>query len=75
MAIDSREKRATACALHFMVWFPLADGTVGQPDRQQCQAVYPGITANGIIAVNEGFFRRPWCRRLSGPFGRREIFG
>ena len=54
MAVDSREKRAGATQLHFMVFYPLADGTVGQPDRQQCAGVYPGITAEASAV------RIPW---------------
>ena len=73
MAIDSREKRATACALHYMVLFPLADGTIAQADRQQCQAVYPGITA-GEAAVAGAPLRRPWCRRLHTALGRGDMF-
>ena len=40
MAIDSREKRASAASLPFLVLFPLANSAISTLDRIQASAVY-----------------------------------
>lgn len=45
MAVDTRDKRASASSLHFIVWNPLADNSINQGDRQQVQGIYRGIEA------------------------------
>lgn len=47
MAIDTREKRASAAALllPWMVMFPLPDGTIGATDRIQIVGLYSGFEA------------------------------
>ncbi len=39
-------------------------------------SVTDAITVIELISTGkaDGFFRRPWCRRLSGPFGRGDLF-
>lgn len=39
-------------------------------------SINDAITVIDLISTGEadGFFRRPWCRRLSGPFGRGDVF-
>lgn len=45
--MDTRDKRASAlaCGLHFLVSYPVADGTVGAGDRQQISALYRAVLA------------------------------
>ena len=47
MAVDTRNKRASAIGVGLSValLLPLADGTVGQADRQQTAYQYSGIAA------------------------------
>jgi hypothetical protein len=50
MAIDSRNKRASAGSLLGMEILPVADGTIGTPDRLQVAGLYAGIAASaGVI--------------------------
>lgn len=52
MAIDTRDKRSGAL-LVYVPWrglLPLADGAIGQADRQQVALAYPGILAAGTLA-------------------------
>jgi len=50
MAIDSQNKRASAGSLLGLEMLPLADGTVGTPDRLQIAGLYVGIPAAGASA-------------------------
>lgn len=50
MAVDTRDKRGGAIqeGLGLEV-LPLADGSVGQADRQQAAQTYPGILATDLL--------------------------
>lgn len=55
MAIDTRDKRAAASCLPFMLSaFPLADAAIGQSDRQHATWVYSGITVGAAVAAATG---------------------
>ena len=43
MAVDSRDKRASALTIPPFVVAPLADGTIGAQDREQATWIYSGI--------------------------------
>lgn len=47
MAVDTRSRRASVIGIGLAaaLTLPLADATVGQPDRQHVAFAYPGITA------------------------------
>lgn len=58
MAIDTRDKRSGAL-LVYVPWrglLPLADGAIGQADRQQVALAYPGILATDIAVAQSGPF-------------------
>ncbi len=48
--VDTREKRASACAFMLMVPKPVPDGTISRNDRQQITWVYAGIPATAAPA-------------------------
>lgn len=50
MALDTRSRRASVIglALAAQLTLPLADATVGQPDRQHVALCYPGIAASAL---------------------------
>lgn len=52
MAVDTRNKRASACAVHWQPLSPLPDGSIGDADRQQLAGVYSGLVA---IAPEPGY--------------------
>ena len=56
MAIDSRNKRASAGSLLGLELLPLADGTVGVPDRLQVAGLYAGIAAAMPLVIVYGPF-------------------
>lgn len=52
MALDTRNKRASAC-FPLMPWramLPAPDGAINQGDRQQVVFLYSGILAGGTVA-------------------------
>lgn len=61
MAIDTRNKRASALAMVGMMFhLPLADASIDAADRAQLTWAYSGITYSGAVApVVDVSFRRP----------------
>jgi len=52
MAVDTRDKRGAAAQEGLLLEvLPLADGTVGQGDRQQVAQTYPGILATALLIL------------------------
>lgn len=49
--LDSRDKRSSSISLPWMIIFPLSDGTVDDPDRQQSAGDYAGISAGAPVPV------------------------
>lgn len=60
MAVDTRNKRASACNMPLFVVMPLADGAVTSPDWEQATGYYSGIPAGTpvIVVVSEAERRR-----------------
>lgn len=56
MAIDTRSKRASVLGLALapLLTLPLADGTIGQADRQHIAYVYAGISTEVSAPSSEG---------------------
>jgi hypothetical protein len=54
MALDTRSRRASAIGIAavFLLAPPLADGVVGQPDRQHVAYCYPGVTSSAVSVLN-----------------------
>lgn len=57
MAIDTRDKRASAIGLPTFWIAPIPDGTIDAADRLQIAGLYRGIAAVSIVFVFEGM---PW---------------
>ena len=55
MAINTRSRRASVLGIvaPYVLTLPLADGTVGQPDRQHVAFTYPGIQAAADVIPTE----------------------
>ena len=52
--LDTVNKRRSAIGiLGLMTVLPLADGAVGQPDRQQACGMYCCIAASGLVATDK----------------------
>lgn len=68
MAVDTRNKRASAIACRRLPWMrrflPLADGTIDQGDRQHVAFVYRGILAGEPVAVPDPPFMNKSFRIL-----------
>jgi hypothetical protein len=67
MAVDTRQKRASAIGLGLaaLLVLPAPDGTIDQADRQQAASAYAGILAapsveipGDIVTTSPMFFRR-----------------
>lgn len=61
MALDTRDKRSSAVmvSLPWRGHEPVADGTVGQADRQHTALMYSGIAADVPAPVATGYFLLP----------------
>ena len=49
MAVDTRDKRASAIGMHWSLSLPLANDDISQGDRLQLAGVYAGIVAVEVI--------------------------
>lgn len=60
MAIDTRDKRASAIggSLPWRSVYPLADGTIGQADRQIVSFLYSGILADAPVVAETIYLPR-----------------
>ena len=50
MAVDSKDKRASATHLPWMVIAPTPDGTIDAEDREQISGYYAGITPGSPVS-------------------------
>ncbi len=57
MAIDTRDKRGSVIGLGMVSVLPLADGSIGQADRQQVAHMYIGVLADAPVIVVPGSIR------------------
>lgn len=74
MAIDTRDKRASAAgiALVFLLQPPLADGALNQGDRQQATNAYRGVLAAGAVEpaaeqpAGRASYKKRWAVEVDG---------
>lgn len=69
MAIDSRNKRASALNSVPIIVAPLADGTIDDNDRQQITWLYAGIVAGIPVVI---VILTPADRTLKVPYTSRK---
>jgi hypothetical protein len=72
MAIDTRSKRASVIgvASAMLLTLPLADGTVGQPDRQHVALCYAGIqAAEAVVATPRVVAATAWASNVVSAIG------
>ena len=67
MAVDTRDKRGAAIQEGSLLEvLPLADGTVGQADRQQVALTYPGILADALLIPEVDASTVVWAHLQTG---------